>query len=313
MRWRESRRKDGQIPNGDWGNPNPSVIIISGGQLLTWEGMHFAGARMLQALRLDRLLTGHAAAVAQAGPFEWPSASQKTRCFQGNSKGLWLGGRSAIGACILCCRYVINNHINKHIYIYTYYICCSLGEGCLNLCQLRSSFCRMAAFPAGPQPPAPDGSVPRPQLRLAVFPVGPEPRASAGWQCPQPDLKRELRLTVFPAGPQPRVRLAVFPAGPHPRVRRSGANTCLWTGNSTCLCTGHDTRLCTGKGLYYTLHCTGAPLFDYIWCANGAFRVTRFNGVFLTFPAHKCGLFEYTWCSNATFGKHNFMGCSEPF
>ena len=55
--------------------------------------------------------------------------------------------------------------------------------------------CRMAVFPAGPQPRAPDGSFPR---RTST--------ASSGWQCSPPDLNRELRLVVFPAGPQPRVR-----------------------------------------------------------------------------------------------------------
>ena len=40
----------------------------------------------------------------------------------------------------------------------------------------------MALFPAGPQPPAPDGSVPlqNRQLRTAVFPVGPQPPALDG-------------------------------------------------------------------------------------------------------------------------------------
>ena len=50
---------------------------------------------------------------------------------------------------------------------------------------------RMAAFAAGPQPPPPDGSVPR---RTST--------ASSGWQLP-PDLNRKLRRAVFPTGPQP--------------------------------------------------------------------------------------------------------------
>ena len=44
---------------------------------------------------------------------------------------------------------------------------------------------QIAVPPGGPQPPAPDGSVPSP----------PQPRASAG------DLNREFRMAVFPAGP----------------------------------------------------------------------------------------------------------------
>ena len=43
-----------------------------------------------------------------------------------------------------------------------------------------STECRMAVFPAGPQPPAPDGSAPR---RTST--------ASFGWQCSPPDLDHE--------------------------------------------------------------------------------------------------------------------------
>ena len=61
------------------------------------------------------------------------------------------------------------------------------------LLALLNRKCRMAVVPAGPQPPAPDGSVPR---RTST--------ANSGWQCSSPDLN--LQLVVFPAGPQPRVR-----------------------------------------------------------------------------------------------------------
>ena len=56
---------------------------------------------------------------------------------------------------------------------------------------------RMAVLPAAPQPPAPDGSVPRQRT------AGPQPPVPDGSD-PPPDLN--LRMAVFPAGPQPRVR-----------------------------------------------------------------------------------------------------------
>ena len=107
--------------------------------------------------------------------------------------------------------------------------------------------CRMAVFPARPQPRAPDGSVPRrtstassrrqwqcsPAERQPPAPDGSVLRRAStasfgwqcsrrtstaslprrtstmrfGWQCSPPDLYRELRLAVFPARHQPRVRI----------------------------------------------------------------------------------------------------------
>ena len=54
--------------------------------------------------------------------------------------------------------------------------------------------CRMAVFPAGPQPAAPDGSIP---CQTST--------ASSGWQCSPLDFNRERWRAVFPAGPQPQV------------------------------------------------------------------------------------------------------------
>ena len=79
------------------------------------------------------------------------------------------------------------------------------------------------SFPARPQLPAPDGSVPcrtstassarqcsppdlNSELWWAVFPARPQRRASAG------------SVPVFPAGPQPRASAGSVPAGPQPRA-----------------------------------------------------------------------------------------------
>ena len=59
-----------------------------------------------------------------------------------------------------------------------------------------------AAFPTGPQPPAPDGNVPR---RTST--------ASSG--CP-PDLNRELRLALLPMGRQPRAPADLNTSPPDP-------------------------------------------------------------------------------------------------
>ena len=55
----------------------------------------------------------------------------------------------------------------------------------------------MAVFPPGPQPRAPDGSVPTWTST-----------ASSEWQCAHPDLNCELPTAMFPTGPQP-VRILV--------------------------------------------------------------------------------------------------------
>ena len=59
---------------------------------------------------------------------------------------------------------------------------------------------RMAVFPAGPQPRALAGSVPR---RTST--------ASSGRQRSPADLNCERWLAAFPAGPQPRVPLGSVP------------------------------------------------------------------------------------------------------
>ena len=63
--------------------------------------------------------------------------------------------------------------------------------------------CRMpdlAVFRAGPQLPAPAGSVPR-WISTAI----------SAWQCSPSDLNHELRQAVFPAGPQPRASAGSVP------------------------------------------------------------------------------------------------------
>ena len=63
------------------------------------------------------------------------------------------------------------------------------------------------SFPARPQLPAPDGSVP---CRTST--------ASSDWQRSPPDLNRQFRSSVFPAGPQQRASAGSVPAGPQPRA-----------------------------------------------------------------------------------------------
>ena len=66
---------------------------------------------------------------------------------------------------------------------------------------------RTAVFPAGPQPPAPDGSVPRrtstTSSRRQRSPPDLNRHTSSGRQCSALDLNHQLRTAVLPAGPQP--------------------------------------------------------------------------------------------------------------